>query len=164
MVLVTVRFLHARHVVLGEGEGLRVGPATIGIEGDRIVSVDEGPAAGAAVASLDAAADGMRFMDFGTLTLDGVEVWASRSGYTGEDGFEISVPEAHAEAPGGWPSRVVVTTSTRDSQAGRRSAPMSNPVASASPNRGRAELGRFPRRAVPKRKSPKTAGAVARWL
>jgi len=64
---------------------------------DRALVAVQGPAAGAAVASLDAAADGMRFMDFGTLTLDGVEVWASRSGYTGEDGFEISVPEAHAE-------------------------------------------------------------------
>ena len=65
---------------------------------DRALVAVQGPAAGAAVASLDATADGMRFMDFGTLTLDGVEVWASRSGYTGEDGFEISVPEAHAEA------------------------------------------------------------------
>ena len=65
---------------------------------DRALVAVQGPAAGAAVASLDAAADKMRFMDFGTLTLDGVEVWASRSGYTGEDGFEISVPEAHAEA------------------------------------------------------------------
>ena len=65
---------------------------------DRALVAVQGPAAGAAVASLDAAADGMRFMDFGTLTLDGVEVWASRSGYTGEDGFEISVPEAQAEA------------------------------------------------------------------
>ena len=65
---------------------------------DRALVAVQGPAAGAAVASLDAAADGMRFMDFGTLTLVGVEVWASRSGYTGEDGFEISVPEAHAEA------------------------------------------------------------------
>jgi aminomethyltransferase len=64
---------------------------------DRALVAVQGPAAGAAVASLDAAADGMRFMDFGTLTLDGVEVWASRSGYTGEDGFEISVPEAQAE-------------------------------------------------------------------
>lgn len=65
---------------------------------DRALVAVQGPAAGAAVASLDAAADKMRFMDFGTLTLNGVEVWASRSGYTGEDGFEISVPEAHAEA------------------------------------------------------------------
>lgn len=65
---------------------------------DRALVAVQGPAAGAAVASLDAAADGMRFMDFGTLTLDGVEVWASRSGYTGEDGFEISVPESQAEA------------------------------------------------------------------
>ncbi len=39
----TVRTLHAQHVVLGEGGALRVGPATVGVEGGRIVSVVEGP-------------------------------------------------------------------------------------------------------------------------
>jgi len=65
---------------------------------DRALIAVQGPTAGAAIATLDPAADAMRFMDFATLTLDGVEVWASRSGYTGEDGFELSVPEAQAEA------------------------------------------------------------------
>ncbi len=46
MVAVTVRTLHAQHVVLGEGDALRVGPATIGVEGGRIASVSEGPASG----------------------------------------------------------------------------------------------------------------------
>jgi len=65
---------------------------------DRALVAVQGPGAGAAIASLDPAADAMRFMDFGTLTFGGIEVWASRSGYTGEDGFEISIPEAQAEA------------------------------------------------------------------
>jgi aminomethyltransferase len=34
----------------------------------------------------------MRFMDARALPIKGGEVWVSRSGYTGEDGFEISVP------------------------------------------------------------------------
>ena len=64
---------------------------------DRALIALQGPTAAAAVASLDPAAADMRFMDFGTLNLDGIEVWASRSGYTGEDGFEISVADADAE-------------------------------------------------------------------
>jgi aminomethyltransferase len=40
----------------------------------------------------------MRFMDAGPRRIDGIECFVSRSGYTGEDGFEISVPADHAEA------------------------------------------------------------------
>lgn len=38
----------------------------------------------------------MKFMDVATLPIAGAECWTSRSGYTGEDGFEISVPNAAA--------------------------------------------------------------------
>lgn len=65
---------------------------------DRALLALQGPAAGDVLSALDPAAAEMRFMDFRTLSLAGVEVWASRSGYTGEDGFEISVPEAEAVA------------------------------------------------------------------
>lgn len=43
---VTVRTLHARNVVLGEAETLRVVPASISIEHGRIAEVVEGDASG----------------------------------------------------------------------------------------------------------------------
>ncbi len=46
MTAVTVRTLHARNVVLGEANSLRVGPATISIEGGKITGVLEGEARG----------------------------------------------------------------------------------------------------------------------
>ncbi len=65
---------------------------------DRALLALQGPAAEAVLSILDPNAAKMRFMDVANLNLDGIEVWASRSGYTGEDGFEISVPEKQAEA------------------------------------------------------------------
>ena len=40
--------------------------------------------------------DVLSFMMGGRFQLGGVEAWISRSGYTGEDGFEISIPAAEA--------------------------------------------------------------------
>ena len=65
---------------------------------DRALLALQGPEAGAVVASLDPRADEMKFMDVATLDLGGIEAWASRSGYTGEDGFEISVKNKDAAA------------------------------------------------------------------
>jgi len=39
----------------------------------------------------------LTFMRGGKFTLAGCEAWVSRSGYTGEDGFEISIPAEEAE-------------------------------------------------------------------
>jgi len=65
---------------------------------DRALLALQGPAAGAVLARLNPAADDMFFMTALPMTVAGVEVWVSRSGYTGEDGFEISVPADQAEA------------------------------------------------------------------
>lgn len=65
---------------------------------DRALLALQGPAAERVLSALDPKAAAMRFMDVATLTLDGVEAWVSRSGYTGEDGYEISVPADQAEA------------------------------------------------------------------
>jgi aminomethyltransferase len=59
---------------------------------DRALLALQGPGAAAAIAPLAPSLAAMRFMDFAEATLDGVPILASRSGYTGEDGFEISVP------------------------------------------------------------------------
>ena len=50
------------------------------------------------LARLSADVNQLTFMQFSSLGLLGVECYVSRSGYTGEDGFEISVPAANAES------------------------------------------------------------------
>ncbi len=64
---------------------------------DRALLALQGPSAEQVLASLDPRAAEMRFMDVATLDLMGIEAWVSRSGYTGEDGYEISVPAQRAE-------------------------------------------------------------------
>lgn len=58
----------------------------------------QGPAAEVALASLAPEVADMGFMEATAITLEGVVCWVSRSGYTGEDGYEISVPEEQCEA------------------------------------------------------------------
>jgi len=64
---------------------------------DRALLALQGPAAGAVMARLAPETAKMVFMNTGKVTLVGVECFISRSGYTGEDGFEISVPNDKAE-------------------------------------------------------------------
>jgi aminomethyltransferase len=64
---------------------------------DRALLALQGPKASAVLSKLNLAANDMVFMDALKLTLAGVECYVSRSGYTGEDGYEISVPAAQAD-------------------------------------------------------------------
>ncbi len=57
----------------------------------------QGPKAVDALARLVPAVAEMFFMDVTTITLDGSPVAVSRSGYTGEDGFELTIPADDAE-------------------------------------------------------------------
>jgi aminomethyltransferase len=65
---------------------------------DRLLLALQGPAAEEALAAVAPAVREMRFMDVGVLPSDFGALWISRSGYAGEDGFEISVPAARGRA------------------------------------------------------------------
>lgn len=64
---------------------------------DRALLALQGPGAEAVLAEIVPEARDMRFMDVIVADSDFDELWISRSGYTGEDGFEISVAEGQAE-------------------------------------------------------------------
>ncbi|WP_136475454.1 glycine cleavage system aminomethyltransferase GcvT [Pseudomonas sp. DG56-2] len=57
----------------------------------------QGPAAAAVLARLAPEVKAMTFMQFARVRLLGVDCYVSRSGYTGEDGYEISVPVQEAQ-------------------------------------------------------------------
>jgi len=57
----------------------------------------QGPGAEAALKGIAAGEVPQTFMAGGRVKLAGIDCLVTRSGYTGEDGFEISVPAAHCE-------------------------------------------------------------------
>jgi len=63
---------------------------------DRALLALQGPKAAAALARLEPLVEELKFMDGAEFELAGTLCYLTRSGYTGEDGFEISVDAAHA--------------------------------------------------------------------
>ena len=64
---------------------------------DRSLIALQGPLAEEVLSKLNPTVKELRFMDSVTANLLDTECWISRSGYTGEDGYEISIPNSAVE-------------------------------------------------------------------
>lgn len=74
------------------------GRCTVEPQFDRGLLALQGPLAATALQRLVPGVDKLVFMTGGAFTWQGTDLFITRSGYTGEDGFEISVPGDRAEA------------------------------------------------------------------
>jgi aminomethyltransferase len=81
------------HIAAGLPSGVQLQPHE-----DRALLALQGPAAAAVIGRIGPHAAELPFMGVAATTLAGIACLVSRSGYTGEDGFEISVPADHAQA------------------------------------------------------------------
>ena len=75
-----------------------LGAAAVGYDEDRALLALQGPGAVAALSRHAPGVADLGFMKAAAIDIAGHAAWVSRSGYTGEDGFEISVLGADAEA------------------------------------------------------------------
>ena len=64
---------------------------------DRALVALQGPAASAVLDGLTPGIASQAFMSLAVVDIGGIQAWVSRSGYTGEDGYEISIPNEDAE-------------------------------------------------------------------
>ena len=72
--------------------------ARLEISDDRALLALQGPQAAAAMARLCPEAGALTFLSGTNARICGADAFITRSGYTGEDGFEISLPAEHAAA------------------------------------------------------------------
>ena len=80
-----------RHIAASLPDGF-----DLNIQVDRALLALQGPQAATVLARLAPATAALGFMGVAPVTIAGIECLVSRSGYTGEDGFEISLPAASA--------------------------------------------------------------------
>ena len=75
-------------------------PQSVSLEvmANRALLALQGPQASSVITSLAPESSTMQFMDIAELNIAGADCLISRSGYTGEDGFEISVAAESAES------------------------------------------------------------------
>ncbi len=71
---------------------------TLNLHDDRALLALQGPKAAAVLDNLVPGTRQLTFMTAAAFEWQGVPLWVSRAGYTGEDGFEISLPEDGAAA------------------------------------------------------------------
>ena len=71
---------------------------TLNLMEDHALLAAQGPKAVDAVSRLIPGVEALVFMQAAPFAWQGHDLWVSRSGYTGEDGYEISVPAEAAEA------------------------------------------------------------------
>ena len=81
-------------------EILRAGLPGLSVEmlDGRALLALQGPLAETVLEAMVPGVAAMKFMDVRSFDWNDADLWISRSGYTGEDGYEISVPVAQAEA------------------------------------------------------------------
>lgn len=122
-----------------EARGVTIEPV------DRSLLALQGPGAEAALAKLVPGVRDMRFMDSWDFDWQDATLWISRSGYTGEDGFEISVPHAQvhtlAETLLADPEVALIGLGARDSLRLEAGMPLYGHEMDASTTPGQASLG-----------------------